>query len=53
MVSKTYMVWLNLWLSWQTQQSQQYLEQGRDECFGCMFAVLHRLALHPAACAWC
>lgn len=40
MVSKTYMVWLSPSLSWQTQQTHQYLDQGRDECFGCRSAVL-------------
>lgn len=34
------MVRLNPSLSWHTQQPPQYLHQGRDEWFGCMFAVL-------------
>lgn len=52
MVSKIHMVQLSPSISWQSQQTDQYLDQHKDEIFGCMFAellpMLHVLAVQQA-----
>lgn len=51
------MVQLNPSISWQPQQTHQYLDQHRDEFFGCMFAellpTLQVRAAQRAERAWC